>query len=525
MCGSTGTLTPGGYATATIGGSSRRTSTCGGIASENTGTIDQCWSNCTITGNYALNGGLVGYVTANTSIISNSYFFGYINSGGGSYGRLEGGLIGAVKYGTVRQCYCIGRVNAYNANDSWYVYGYKYNDGTWQGVYWHKGQLYQRGTQNTSADSAGTNANASAGYGLAQNEWTNAATFTGSNYSTEIWDLTTPYPTLINNPVPTGVEVKPYGMSVYIPPVVRSHEIATAADFLKIGVDSEWNMWDTYTVVNDIDFGGASIAPRGKSISTPFSGTFDGQGHKLYNFNFNVSTEGGLFFEVTGTVKNMVADTGTCTVSGTSMGLIACYLDGSGRIEKCGATGTISGTQFLGGLIDQLSGTAVLSQCWSNVVVTASGSQGQSGVIMAACDGGTVEDCVAFGSVSGSYVGAVVGYCDGGTFNNVFSLSKVSTNRNVETYSRPMVGYYSNSNTGMGCYFLKGMMYNNGTVYTGWDNQNSPTTLNAKGLTSDQFTTETMTTYSTSVWDFSGTYPKLINAAGMSSVTVAPYAG
>ena len=524
-CGSTGNINPNGYSTATIGGSSRRASTCGGLVSENTGTIDQCWCNRVITGNYAVNGGLVGYVKANTSVISNCYFFGYVNAGGGSYGRLEGGLVGAIKYGTIRQCYSIGRVNAYNVSDSWYTYGYKYNDGTWQGNYWHKGQLYQRGSVNTNYDSSNTDPNDSGACGLANNQWgpANSATFTGSGYSTDIWDFTTNYPTLKNNPIATGITLQPYGMTAYVPPVVRSHNVTSKADFEKIGVDAEWNLWDNYTQTADIDMGGAALRPIGYGADA-FSGTYDGGGHKISNFNFNVSSEGGLFTSVTGTIRNLWADTGSCTITGASMGILAYDVAGSALIENCGTSGTMTGTSFMGGFVDQIQGSATIRQCWSNAVVTATGSQGQSGVLLAACDGGTVQDCVVFGSVSGSYVGGIVGYAGTTTFNNVYSLSKVNRSGS-ETYSRPTVGYFGGNPTGSGIYFLKGMMYNAGTLYTSWDTNSNAANLNGKGLTSAEFTTATMTTYSTSVWDFSGSYPKLINAAGINSVTVAPYAG
>ena len=65
----------------------------------------------------------------------------------------------------------------------------------------------------------------------------------------------------------------------------------------------------------DIDLSGETWTPIG-SESTPYTGTFDGQGYTISGMTIeNAESYSGLFGNVTGTVKNFTV-TGSITITG-----------------------------------------------------------------------------------------------------------------------------------------------------------------------------------------------------------------
>lgn len=157
------------------------------------------------------------------------------------------------------------------------------------------------------------------------------------------------------------------------------------------------------------------------TLSSPFSGTFDGQGHTVSNLYVNVvgaenGNVAGLFgcVGVSGTVRRIGVENGVIRVATPSSEGIDCYIGGiaglnSGHIEQCYNKATVLGNvqlAFVGGI---------------------AGANGNIG-------GGTtyalVEDCYNQGRLFTSrtsfsdmnYLGGIVGINDG-TICHVYSKS------------------------------------------------------------------------------------------------------
>ena len=138
----------------------------------------------------------------------------------------------------------------------------------------------------------------------------------------------------------------------------------------------------------DIDMNGADIShfPIGDASATSkyYTGTFDGQGHKLSNFqlvNTSAPTNYGMFNATTGVVlKNFWLDS-SCAIEGKEMvGLIG-HLYGGGRLEGIGNCADVTGIQNnIGGLIGGVTGNSgskkniTIKNCWTTGKVTTNPS-------------------------------------------------------------------------------------------------------------------------------------------------------
>ena len=118
-------------------------------------------------------------------------------------------------------------------------------------------------------------------------------------------------------------------------------------------------------------FATAIIAPDTSSSNgfqgTPFTGTFNGNSHKITGFTINGGNNWylGLFGQIGagGSVKNLGVE--NCTVSGTSdsswVGGLAGY--NSGSIINCYSMANISGSYSMGGIVGH--NHSIVSQCYS----------------------------------------------------------------------------------------------------------------------------------------------------------------
>ncbi len=118
----------------------------------------------------------------------------------------------------------------------------------------------------------------------------------------------------------------------------------------------------------DIDMEEQSpINPIGASL--PFEGTFDGQKHTIKNLTINGSRNcTGLFgyIGINGQVINLGLDRVTVTGK-TNTGTIAGA--NTGTIANCFAIGTVSGTNYIGGIAG-MNHSGTIENCWVNVNVS-----------------------------------------------------------------------------------------------------------------------------------------------------------
>jgi len=285
--------------------------------------------------------------------------------------------------------------------------------------------------------------------------------------------------------------------------------IYTAEQMNEIGLHEE--DWDKhFKLMTDIDlssFAGTDFNIIGTSMGNAFSGVFDGNGKKIYNFTYTSTDRNyiGLFGYVRGenaVIKdlglidpNVDAGTGVrvgSLVAHLNNGTITdCYAEGgsvSGNINvgglvgdngdtisNCYATGSVSGDTNVGGLVgsnrdsrwwpDKIS-TRMISNCYSTGSV--SGNDRVGGLVGGNQDG-TITNCYSTGSVTCDYnVGGLVGYNSRGRITNCYSTGNISGDWRVGG----LVGRNGQSGTISNCYSIGGVSgkyYVGGLVGDNWD--------------------------------------------------------
>ena len=126
----------------------------------------------------------------------------------------------------------------------------------------------------------------------------------------------------------------------------------------------------TIILETDIDLAGMEWTSITPNASGSFQGTFDGAGHSIYNMKITEAVNGnyGFFGSVeNATIKNLhLKNLDIKASSGKVGGIVA---SGSGEILNCSASGTISGGDYLGGLVGYASGQLSVSKSKSSVTL------------------------------------------------------------------------------------------------------------------------------------------------------------
>ena len=273
-----------------------------------------------------------------------------------------------------------------------------------------------------------------------------------------------------------------------------------------------------------IDLLGAAWSPVGSS-TTPFSGTFDGNGNTIKNFTIDASAGNAGFFAYTGTdstIKNLHIENITMTGSSSQVGAIAG--NNNGKIYRCSSSGTINGGTSVGGLVGSNIGT--VEECWSNATVTASlysgGLVGSNGTNGAGGATGLIKNCYARGVTTVNWGGGLVGSNNAnGTVVNSYAAGLVRLNGTVSggTFLQGLIGNSGGSQTNS--YFDLSKIttsYNGGTSITS----------GYFGTAESMITMRTQSSYSGwdfgSVWTFTadknGGYPCLRNVTPTTDTTI-----
>ena len=260
------------------------------------------------------------------------------------------------------------------------------------------------------------------------------------------------------------------------------YQIATKADLLALAADTnDYNQ--CFILTADIDMQGqvfttAIIAPNTDNSNydfegIAFTGTFDGNGHKITNFTINGASNwflglfGGIFFP--GSVENLGLE--NCSVSGYAYvsGLVG-YNDGI--ISNCYSTCSVSGgssSSCVGGLVGfGIAGS--ISNCYSTGSVSSGSSSYFVGGLVG--NGGGISNCHSMGTVSvgsgSSYVGGLVGGLSG-SLNNCYSTGSVSSSTGTSIYIGGLVGYYKNESGGTisNCYSTGSVSGGSNSSYVG----------------------------------------------------------
>ena len=187
------------------------------------------------------------------------------------------------------------------------------------------------------------------------------------------------------------------------------------------------------TLDKNIDLTGKGWTPIGTSFDNSYKGTFDGGGHTITGLTFTTNDEfAGLFgwLNRAGTVKNVVMEGVQITsnqIYGGSIGGVVGY--SWGTIENCSVSGSVSGTDCVGGVVGSQKAGSIIGCCTS---ATVKGTHYVGGV--AGEKWGTMTACYATGNVTleiasqkNLYGGGVVGLNGGSRVLACYATGNVTS--------------------------------------------------------------------------------------------------
>lgn len=180
-----------------------------------------------------------------------------------------------------------------------------------------------------------------------------------------------------------------------------------------------------YILGTDLDFSGGNLDSIGTK-DKPFTGSFDGNGHKISNLKINGTDYVGLFGYTgnTAIIKNLFLVNIRIDSSNNYVGSLIGYNRG-GAIENCSATGDILATNYVGGLIGYSSAGKV-SNSYSNVSVT--GNEKIGGFI-GYSDSAEIKNCFSRGKVLGNNdTAGFIGYVNKGKVQFIYSTGEIGRN-------------------------------------------------------------------------------------------------
>ena len=152
------------------------------------------------------------------------------------------------------------------------------------------------------------------------------------------------------------------------------------------------------TLDKNIDLTGKGWTPIGTSFDNSYKGTFDGGGHTITGLTVTTNDQFvGLFgyLNRVGTVKNVVME-GIQITSNHMFGCTGGVVGYSwGTIENCSVSGSVSGTDCVGGVVGSQKAGSIIGCCTS---ATVKGTHYVGGV--AGEKWGTMTACYATGNVT-----------------------------------------------------------------------------------------------------------------------------
>ena len=188
------------------------------------------------------------------------------------------------------------------------------------------------------------------------------------------------------------------------------------------------------TLDKDIDLTGKGWTPIGTNYENRYKGTFDGRGHTIKGLTVTTNDQFvGLFgyLDRAGTVKNVVMENIQITsnhvlMSGNTGGVVGYSW---GTIENCSVSGSVSGTNCVGGVVGSQKAGSIIG-CSSSAIVK--GTRYVGGV--AGEKQGTMTACYATGDVTlkidspqNLYVGGLVGFSGNARVLACYAIGNVNS--------------------------------------------------------------------------------------------------
>ena len=390
----------------------------GGVVGDSSGTITNTYTDCEASGRSYIGGlagtagGKITYCYSLGAVVGNSYV---------------GGLVGMINTnGNVTLCFArssvLGsdHVGGFAGSNAGYLQ-YNYSTGSVVGGSNSGGFLGELSgrTLNCYYDTQ-TSGCSDTGKGLPKTseQLRKESTYIGWDYET-VW--------LLDSEINDGY---PYFSSY----VVRDAsgdtviEIADKAGFYAIADAPGGN----YKLIADIELD-RTVTSLGN-----FSGTLDGNGHKLYGFHMTLGeSDGGLFCEIKpgGVVKNLIVEYGTITAADGAAFAGALAGKNYGTVLDCTVSGNISGKQYVGGLVGRNYGLIRNSTVRGSVSAESyvGGVAGRNDLM--------IDNCRSQATVSGnSYTGGLVGYDYYGFLRLSSAEGSVRRNDAYETAAKKYIG-------------------------------------------------------------------------------------
>ena len=219
---------------------------------------------------------------------------------------------------------------------------------------------------------------------------------------------------------PYTLTMQAYNTVISVTSPVQKFHIANASNTTQMTL-SEFaaavNAGTTYsgqTVYVDEDIANTTVTVGAGTPSTPFQGTFEGQGHVVnFTCSANIADKGLLgYVSGAGTVKNVIVNA-TLSGSSTSVGAVVGTFASTGTISNVEGAGTISSTATdMGGIVGRMTSGTLHS---SFAVATLSGSATNKGGLVGT-NGGNLYNSYSNCTYSGTSTnkGGLVGVNNSG---------------------------------------------------------------------------------------------------------------
>jgi len=401
-----------------VGGSVTGGSNVGELAGSHSGTISNSYATGNVGGSSYV-GGLVGYNNGGT--ISNSYATGSVSGSsyvGGLVGDNNGGSVINSLAGAVVSGNSMNGLIAKKPNQTSTLGGLVgSNTGTVTDSFWNV-------TTSGQETSAG-------GTPLTAAQMLNSGNFSGFHFTTtpgllgNNWVIVDTNGTL-NNAAGAAGATLPILVSEYSTTITNVEQLQLMAMNTAVSYTLGQNINASATGSGLSVWGSKGFAPIGNS-NTPFSGSFNGNGHTISNLTIDLPSQNdvGLFgvTAVTSVIENvgLVND----SVAGDSyVGALVGKLGGA--ISTSYVTGTSNGRgKYIGGLAGYNNHGSVSNSYASGSVSVLGSSQDVGGLV--GYNAGTVGDSYATASVSGASgatdLGGLVGAGAAGVSNSFWDIT------------------------------------------------------------------------------------------------------
>ena len=279
------------------------------------------------------------------------------------------------------------------------------------------------------------------------------------------------------------------------PPVVT--EIGTAEDLINFAkLVNEENSEANAVLAADITLTEPWEFPIGNEAK-PYSGVFNGQGHKITGFNATSTGKFGLFgVTSSANISNLSVD-GTLTVTtGTGSGIIGWST--SSTISNVHSTLTINvieaGTHHVAGVVGSAQGGNTISGCtFAGSMEVVTGNNDNFAGVVSYLGGDRVEYCTNYGSIKyadlNCAAGGIAGYLNntGSTIKGCLSMGYITCDayEGTPTFGSAIVGRLRTFDAAK----LTGNCWLAGSAYGAGRNDSGTDALTATSFTDDQLAT------------------------------------